>query len=113
MPTRVLGKTGARISILAFGAGSRFLTYTEKDHAIEAATKSLDMGETYIDTADNYGKRRLSERRIGIEVKGGPLDQIPKLRDQKVTRFIGITSHADPAALKTALERHDFDCRWR
>jgi len=33
-----------------------------------------------------------------------------KLRDQKITRFIGITSHHDPEVLKTALERHDFDC---
>src|SRR5581483_10485752 len=33
-----------------------------------------------------------------------------KLRDQKVTRFIGITSHTDPEVLRTALERHDFDC---
>ena len=32
------------------------------------------------------------------------------MRDQKVARFIGITSHTDPAVLKTALERHDFDC---
>jgi hypothetical protein len=27
-----------------------------------------------------------------------------------VTRFIGITCHRDPFVLKTALERHDFDC---
>jgi predicted aldo/keto reductase-like oxidoreductase len=33
-----------------------------------------------------------------------------KLREQKVTRFIGVTSHTDPEVLKTALERHDFDC---
>ena len=45
-----------------------------------------------------------------IEAKGGVLDQILKMRDQKMTRFIGITSHTDPAVLKTALERHDFDC---
>ena len=32
------------------------------------------------------------------------------MRDQKVARFIGVTSHTDPAVLKTALERHDFDC---
>ena len=31
-------------------------------------------------------------------------------RDQKITRAIGITCHASPVALKTALERHDFDC---
>jgi hypothetical protein len=166
LPTRVLGRTGARVSILAFGTGSRFLMYKEEDKAIEALTKGLDMGITYIDTADEYGKNRLAERRVGmaikgrrdklflatklssrdgnesqrvveeslkalqvdqldllhihalttpedlaqIEAKGGPLEQILKLRDQKVTRFIGITSHADPAVLKTALERHYFDC---
>jgi len=38
------------------------------------------------------------------------LEQIHKLRDRKLTRFVGITSHADPVVLKTALERHDFDC---
>jgi predicted aldo/keto reductase-like oxidoreductase len=45
-----------------------------------------------------------------IEAKGGVLEQVLKLRDQKITRFIGITSHYDPEVLKTALERHDFDC---
>ena len=38
------------------------------------------------------------------------MNTLYKLRDQKVTRAIGITSHTDPAVLKTALERHDFDC---
>ena len=38
------------------------------------------------------------------------LEVLLKLRDQKMTRFIGITSHTDPVVLKTALERHDFDC---
>ena len=166
LPTRVLGRTGAHVSILAFGAGSRFLMYTEEDKAVEALTRALDRGITYIDTSDDYGKDHLSERRVGmaikgrrdkiflatkltnrdgnqsqriveqslkalqvdhvdllhihqvttaedlaaVEAKGGPLDQILKLRDQKVARFIGITSHADPAVLRTALERHDFDC---
>jgi predicted aldo/keto reductase-like oxidoreductase len=45
-----------------------------------------------------------------IERKGGLLDVVRKLREQKVARFIGITSHAQPAVLKLALERHDFDC---
>ena len=31
IPTRVLGRTGARVSILAFGCGSRFLMYKEED----------------------------------------------------------------------------------
>jgi len=166
LPTRVLGNTGARVSILAMGAGSRFLSYSEEDKAIEAVQKALDLGITYLDTADDYGRGHLSEQRIGkaikgrrngiflatklsnrdggqsqriveeslkalqvdsvdllhihsltseedlaaIEAKGGVLEQVRKLRDQKMTRFIGITCHADPVALKAALERHDFDC---
>lgn len=45
-----------------------------------------------------------------IEAPGGVLEAMHKARDQKITRAIGITCHADPLALKTALERHDFDC---
>lgn len=166
LPTRALGKTGARVSILGFGSGSRFLSYQDDGEAISVLRKALDGGITYIDTADDYGKDHLSERRIGqaikgrrdslflatklsnrdgsqsrriveeslqalqvdrvdllhihallseddlarIEEKGGVLDQVRKMRDQKMTRFIGITCHADPLALKSALERHDFDC---
>jgi uncharacterized protein len=166
LPTRVLGKTGAHVSILAFGTGSRFLQYKEEDQALEALTRALDQGITYIDTADEYGKGHLAEQRVGkalkgrrdsvflatkvsprdgaeaarsfdeslkalqvdrvdllhihaltteddlakIEAKDGVLQQILKFREQKMARFIGITSHADPSVMKTALERHDFDC---
>jgi len=54
----VLGRTGARVSILAMGTGSRFLTYKEEDKAIEAVQRALDLGITYIDSADDYGKER-------------------------------------------------------
>ena len=166
LPTRLLGKTGAHVSIVAMGGGSRYLMYKEEEQALEALQKALDLGITYIDTSDDYGDNHLSERRIGkilkarkqkpflatklsnrngreaariveqsltalqvqqvdlihihslttkedlarIEAKGGVLDQLLNLRDQKMTRFIGITSHTDPHVLKTALERHDFDC---
>jgi predicted aldo/keto reductase-like oxidoreductase len=45
-----------------------------------------------------------------IEAKGGVLEALYEAREQKITHAIGITSHADPAALRDALERHDFDC---
>lgn len=45
-----------------------------------------------------------------IEKPGGLLKAVYRLRDEKVARFIGITSHTDPVTLKNALERHDFDC---
>lgn len=165
MPTRTLGKTGAKVSILAFGSGSRWLAYKEEAKAHEAMTKALDLGITYVDTAYAYGNGQsetwignlLGDRRkklflatkvssrdgdeamriiegslkrlktdhvdllhihsllgaedlANIEKKGNVLDVVHKMRDQKVARFIGITSHTDPAVLKTALERHDFDC---
>lgn len=45
-----------------------------------------------------------------IEAPDGVLKAVLEARDQKVARFVGITGHADPAAMKAALERHDFDC---
>lgn len=165
LPKRTLGKTGARVSILAMGGGSRFLMYKDEDKALEALNRAFDLGITYMDTAYGYGNG-LSETRVGkvmkdrrkgiflatkinkrpgdeamrilegslkrlqtdhvdlihihslageddlkaIEAPDGVLNALLKLRDQKVTRFIGITSHSDPTVLATALERHDFDC---
>jgi aryl-alcohol dehydrogenase-like predicted oxidoreductase len=45
-----------------------------------------------------------------IEAKDGVLSRLYQLRDQKVIRAVGITSHTDPAVLRTALDRNDFDC---
>jgi predicted aldo/keto reductase-like oxidoreductase len=166
MPTRVLGKTGVRISIIGLGTGSRFLLMNDEEKAIESLQKGLDLGINFIDTADSYGRNHISEERVGkaikgrrqgiflvtklserdgdkaqrvieaslkalqvdsvdlihvhelrdaedlksIEAKGGALDQVRKMRDQKLTKYIGITSHGDPEIFTTAIERHDFDC---
>jgi uncharacterized protein len=163
MPTRILGKTGARVSAVAFGCGSRFLMYQEEDKALEALNKALDLGITYIDTAFSYGNGR-SEERVGkvmrtrrkevwlatkvqdrsydgamriiegslkrlqtdqvdllhihalgdaedlAKAEAGALKALYKAREAKMARFIGVTCHSDPVVLKTALERHDFDC---
>ena len=164
MPTRILGRTGMRVSILGFGCGSRFLSYKEVDKASEALTHALDSGITYVDTAFGYGDG-VSEEWVGrivksrrkditlvtkvnvrggaeamrmiegslkrlqtdhvdllhvhsltdeedlkkIEAKDGVLNLLYKLREQKVTRFIGVTCHDNPHVLATALERNDFD----
>ncbi|MFO0953009.1 MAG: aldo/keto reductase [Isosphaeraceae bacterium] len=44
-----------------------------------------------------------------VEKPDGVLKALYEARDQKIARAIGITCHADPVALKTALERHDFN----
>ncbi len=165
LPTRVLGRTGVRVSILALGCGSRLLSYEDEERALAALNLALDLGITYLDTAQGYGQGRsetwvgkvMKHRRKGvflatkiqarkadealrsmdeslkrlqtdqvdlahihalrgeddleqIEAQTGVLQAMYKMRDQKLTRFIGVTSHFDPVALKLALERHDFDC---
>ncbi|HYW43008.1 MAG TPA: aldo/keto reductase [Bryobacteraceae bacterium] len=167
LPTRPLGKTGERVSILAFGGGQRFYTTRNEEDAVRFVAQAVEAGITYFDTADSYqrgrseqllargfrargGKRGLflatkissrdgaavqatveqslrnlevdqvdliqihsleSEDDLArIEAKGGVLEALLKAREQKLTRFIGISSHDAPAAMKLALERHDFDC---
>ncbi|WP_337173255.1 aldo/keto reductase [Paludisphaera sp.] len=44
-----------------------------------------------------------------IEAPDGVLRALYKARDEKIVRAVGISCHAAPATLKTALERHDFD----
>lgn len=69
MPLRVLGRTGRKVSILAFGGGSRFLMYKELDEALAVLERAVALGINYIDTAQSYGKGE-SERRIGLFLKG-------------------------------------------
>ena len=64
LPHRVLGRTGASVSILAFGCGSRFLMYEEEEKALAALNRALDLGITYLDTAYAYGDGK-SETRVG------------------------------------------------
>ena len=166
MPMRTLGRTGAQVSILAFGGGSRFVGYGEEP-GIAALNHALDLGITYIDTCDTYGKNGESQLWIGkvlkqrgrkglwlaskigprkyddfmrmldvslkrlqvdqldllhihalmgpedlaaVSAKGGAYEAAAKAKEQKMARFIGITCHAYPDVLKTALERHEFDC---
>src|ERR1700758_1270074 len=64
LPSRTLGRTGAKVSILAFGCGSRFLMYKDEDSATAILNRALDMGITYLDTAYAYGDGE-SETRVG------------------------------------------------
>jgi len=45
-----------------------------------------------------------------ISAKDGAYNAAVKAKEQKMARFIGITCHAYPEVLKSALERHEFDC---
>ncbi len=165
LPHRVLGQTGAKVSILAFGCGSRLLMYKDEDKGVEAINHAIDLGITYLDTAYLYGNG-VSETWVGkvmatrrnevwladkipdrtrdgfmkrfeeslkrlqvdhvdllhihelgseedlakIEAPDGALKGLLEARDQKMTRFIGMSCHGDGRILAKALERHDLNC---
>jgi uncharacterized protein len=165
LPHRTLGRTGASVSILAFGCGSRFLMYEDEENALAALNHAIDLGIRYLDTAYAYGDGK-SETRVGkvmatrrkevwlatkipdrtrdefmrrlegslkrlqvdqldlvhihslgraddlakLEAPDGALKGLLEAREQKMTRFIGMTSHTDGAVMKQAIERHDLDC---
>ncbi len=73
IPLRALGKTGAKVSILGLGGGSRFLLGSEEQSAA-MLERAVEMGITYFDTAPSYGKDRESEKRFG--------KVLPKYRDK-------------------------------
>ena len=166
LPHRTLGRTGASVSILAMGCGSRFLAYPA-DQAAAVVEKALSLGIDYLDTAVGYGEGE-SETRLGrflatrrkdvflatkvptrartrdaalkeveaslkrlqtdhldllhlhslgdeadlakIEAPDGAIKALYELREQKVTRFVGMTSHTDGAVMAKAIERNDLDC---
>jgi aryl-alcohol dehydrogenase-like predicted oxidoreductase len=165
LPHRTLGRTGASVSILAFGCGSRFLMYEDEDQALAVLNHAIDLGIDYVDTAYGYGDGK-SETRVGkvmakrrkevwlatkiqdrtrdaflqrlegslkrlqtdhvdlvhihslgkadmlarLEAPDGALKGLLEAKEQKMARFIGMTSHTDGAVLAQAIERHPLDC---
>jgi uncharacterized protein len=165
LPTRTLGRTGAKVSILAFGCGSRFLMYEDEEKALAALNQAIDLGITYLDTAYAYGDGK-SETRVGkvmaarrkevwlatkipdrtrdaflkrlegslkrlqvdhldlvhihslgqaddlakIEAADGAVKGLLQAREQKMTRFIGMTSHTNGEVMAQAISRNDLDC---
>ncbi len=74
---------------------------------IELSLKRLNTDQ--LDVLHIHALKNMADL-AAIEAPGGVLEALYEARERKVTRAIGITCHADPAALQAALERHDFDC---
>ncbi len=165
LPNRILGRTGAQVSILAFGCGSRFLMYEDEQESLEVLNRAINQGITYLDTAYSYGDGK-SEGRVGkvmatrrkevwlatkipdrtrdgflrrlegslkrlqvdhvdlvhihglakaddlaaIEAPDGAMKGLLEAREQKMARFIGMTSHTSGEIMAQAIEHNDLDC---
>ena len=81
----------------------------DRDGALRSVETSLKFLQTdYLDLIQIHSLSDLNDLdRIGSA--NGVLAAIQQLKDQKVSRFIGITGHNDGAAMTEALRRHDFD----
>src|ERR1700722_10467925 len=51
----------------------------------------------------------LTEDVNAIFAKGGAMEALIEMQDQKVVRFLGVTGHYRPEALIDAVNRHNFD----
>ena len=165
IPKRVLGNTGANVSILALGGVIGMQLPPSDNHDPAAiAEAALDLDITYFDTAPsynngqsetNYGqvitrrrkevflacktgdrsyddtmrsveqslKRLRTDHLDLLQIHGissredlaawgkpdGVFSALQKLREQKVTRFIGVTGHDSAEMLRRAIQMYEFD----
>ena len=72
LPTRALGKTGDRVTML--GIGGQHFRWLPDGQPEAAAEKAIEGGIRFFDTANSYGKDQLSERLYGKYL-------VPKYRD--------------------------------
>ena len=89
IPKRPFGKTGSEISIVGFGAGSRFYGSTPDDETgAQLIRDAIDRGIEFVETGANYGGAEgISERRIGLAMK----------------------THRDRVFLETKVDERDYD----
>lgn len=166
LPTRLLGKTGVKVPLIAIGCGSRFCAVEEPERSVEILQYALDNGFFHWDTAHDYASEKvISEERLGlvlkdrrqevflasktsdrtysgtmrqleeslkrlqtdrldlyqihsvqsredvdrIGAKDGVLKALQKLKEEKVTRFIGFSGHLSAEVMSAMVARYDFD----
>ncbi len=71
MPTRNLGKTGARVGIFGLGGQGALERPHQEELALKMIERALELGVNYFDTSAIYGgPDRWSERYLGSGLKG-------------------------------------------
>ena len=81
----------------------------DRDGALRSVETSLKFLQTdYLDLIQIHSLSNLNDLdRIGSS--NGVLAAMQQLKEQRISRFIGITGHSDGEAMTEALRRHDFD----
>lgn len=123
LPKRPLGKTGEMVSVIGFGAGSRFCSIQNEDAAQALLERSLELGITYFDTSASYTRRgldRLSERRLGefsrrrrkevfLATKFDPRDRDGALRSVEKSLNLLQTNYLDLIQIHSLSDHDDLN----
>jgi len=81
-------------------------TYDDVLARIEESLKRLNTDQVDLLHIHNLG----NEDDLAVLEKERVMEAMYRVRDEKMARFIGITSHTNPATLAAAIERYDIDC---
>ena len=112
MQTRTLGHPGLKVSAIGLGCMgmSEFYGATDEAEAVDTIHRAIDLGVTFLDTADIYGSGH-NERLVGRALKGRRdavvlATKFGNVRDADGT-FIGINGRPDyvRAACEASLKR--------
>lgn len=90
-----------------------FLTTKTQDRTYDGAMRSIEQSlkrlrTDHVDLYQIHGMN-FQDRHEAWGKPDGVLTAMHKLREQKVTRFIGLTGHEDAEILRRAIELYEFD----
>jgi hypothetical protein len=92
----------------SFVLATKTHTRTERDARRDLERSLERLGVQQIDLVQVHAVSDAAdlERALAPE---GPLAALKKAREEKLVRFLGVTGHQQPAVLKAAIERFEFD----
>ncbi len=99
--------------VMATRRNEVFLATKTRDRSREGSLELLEESLSSLQT-DHLDLWQLHNVRTQEDLdqifgKDGAIEALQKARDEKITRFLGITGHYDPAILIQGLNRFDFD----
>ncbi len=88
--------------------GSKYELEDGPDEVMKKFERSLKRFRTdYLDVAQIHALKNMDE--VEMMFVTGALETLVKLKEEGVIRYIGVSSHNHPPAMKAALEHFDFD----
>ena len=102
-PTRVLGRTGEKVSILTLGGYHVAQESVTEEQSIGIIRKAIDMGVNFLDNAHVYNDGR-SETMMGLALRDGYREKVLLMTKLNARTLEGIKQQ-----LETSLKRFGLD----